>query len=210
MNFLFLDSSFYLQFGLLNEKLEWVDFREIQNKKGSSVLHGELHEFLKKNNQQVKDIKKIILSGGPGSYTGIRLAEGMAQIFEWQNVEISSFYCFEIPYFKGIKKGCWCAEAFKSEIFLYEWNEDKSRHCFIKMNQFKDYISEKKKLYHVSDRIQGYQTESTTQLLKEYPQQIFSRVLKRKDRFKPFYFRSSEKEFKISNKYSMSSKDREL
>lgn len=197
MGVLFLDSSFYLQFGLLNHQLEWIDFREIQNRKGASSLHGELYEFLGKNNVQVKDVKKIILGGGPGSYTGIRLAEGMAQIFEWQKVEINSFYSFEIPYFSGIEEGAWCAEAFKGEIFLYEWNKSKSQHSLMKESEFRDYTPKKGELYHIGDGISDRLVRSTTSLLKKHPQEIFKRILRRGERFAPFYFRTGEQEFKI-------------
>ena len=191
MNFLFLDSSYYLQFGLVDDNLEWIDFREIRNRKGSSLLHGELYKLLRENHFQIEDVGKIVLGGGPGSYTGIRLAEGIAQIFEWQKVEINSFYYFEIPYFSGVEEGTWCAEAFKGEIFLYEWNKDKSQHSFMKEDQFKAYTPSHGELYQIGN---------TTELLRKHPQKAFSRILKRKQRFSPFYFRADEREFRIPSK----------
>ena len=199
MDTLFLDSSIYLQLGMLNEQLEWIDFREIKDRKGSSIFHRELYELFEEKGLQIKSLKKIFLSNGPGSYTGVRLAEGMAQIFEWQNVDVYSFYCFELPYFSGVKKGVWCTEAFKGEIFFYEWNGAKSQNYFIKIDEFENHVQKIENLYHAEGKILNQYVLNTTSLLKKCPQKIFSNILKRKKRFSPFYFRSLKKEFKTKS-----------
>ncbi len=187
MDTLFLDSSHYLRLGILDKQFEWIDFREIKNKKGSSILHYELYKLLEEKGLQANCLKKIFLANGPGSYTGIRLAEGIAQIFEWQEVEIYSFYCFEIPYLAGVQSGAWYAEAFKGEVFLYEWDGIKTQSRLVAKSNFEDYAQKKENLYHAYNM---------ALLLKEYPQKIFSKIFERKRRFSPFYFRSLDKEFK--------------
>ncbi len=199
MDTLFLDSSAYLQLGILNEQLEWVDFKEIKNKKGSSIFHRELYEFFEEKGLQIKNLRKIFLGNGPGSYTGVRLAEGMAQIFEWQNVDVYSFYCFELPYLSGVERGVWCTEAFKGEIFFYKWNREESQNYFIKIDEFKNHVQKIKNLYHAEEGVLNQCFLNTTILLKQCPQKIFSNILKRKKRFSPFYFRSLKKEFKVKS-----------
>ena len=197
MSLLFLDTSSYLQFGLISKELEWIDFREIQNKKGSSILHGELHRFFEDNHIKGRDIKKIILGNGPGSYTGIRLGEGISQIFEWQGTQINSFYGFEIPCFSGIEAGSWCARAFKDEVFIYEWNDEQSRSLFLKTKDFKSYAPPQGDLYHTHGSFLDKELKSTTELLRKSPKKIFHRVLEQAKHLPPCYFRPLEKEFKI-------------
>ena len=199
MDTLFLDSSIYLQLGILNEQLEWIDFREIKDRKGSSIFHRELYKLFEEKGFQIKNLKKIFLGNGPGSYTGVRLAEGMAQIFEWQNVDIYSFYCFEIPYFSGVEKGIWCTEAFKGEMFFYEWNREKSQNYFVKVDEFKNHIPKITPFYYAEGKNLSQCALNTNSLLKKCPQKIFSNILKRKKRFSPFYFRSLKKEFKVKS-----------
>lgn len=49
----------------------------------SQLLIPLIAEILKKNGFQLKDISKIIVNTGPGSYTGLRIGIAVANVFGW-------------------------------------------------------------------------------------------------------------------------------
>ena len=192
---LFLDTSSYIRIGLVDADLNWVGYKEIQNKKGSSLLHNEIFEFAQEYEISLPETKRIFLCSGPGSYTGMRLSEGMAQIFKWHNAEVFSYFHFEIPNLLGVEKGFYCQEAFKGEVFIHEWNGDESSQSLIKKEVFVEKPLNDLEYYHVDGVIYDHHISSTSELVHKNPQKVFSFVLDRGKHLETFYYRTAEKEF---------------
>ena len=193
---LFIDSSQYLQFGILDESFRWIELKEIKNRKGSAIMHGEIYELLKKYKMSILDVKNIFLGNGPGSYTGIRLGEGITQILKYEEIKICSFYTFEIPFFSGIHEGSWCVNAFKNEFFIHEWKNLDISQQLISFDQFKNYTPKKGKLFYSGLNLLEKKMVNTIELIRSCSQQIFLNIYNRNQHLPPFYFRSIEREFK--------------
>ena len=204
MAYLFIDTSNHLTFGLLNEDFKWIEFVELQDKKSSTKIHSQVYEMLAVNGLKAKELRGIFQISGPGSYTGMRVSEGLSQIFEWQNIPSYSFYHFEIPWILSIKSGGWVSNAFKGELFLYSWNEDEcKKELLVSSNLEKSLASLKdkyKNLYTNFSEEFNVELNYSSDLMKNNPQKLFSFILENKIKRKPFYYRSLDQEFKVSKK----------
>ena len=195
-NYLYLDSSLFVQVGILDEDFNWVHFEVVENKKGSAVIHTILHDVLKSNNISLRSISALILANGPGSYTGIRLSEGIAQILEIEDIEIFSFYHYEVPMFCGLEDYEFYANAFKGEIFKYSYKSEGEKFDMITNDVFKGMSFENNNLYHINGELEDKYMESTSSLIKNKSKVVMSEVVKRREHNPPYYFRTLEEEFK--------------
>lgn len=191
---LYVDSSDNLTLGLLDDNLEWLEFKRFPNKKSSGVFHGLVEELLSSHGKTLFDLDRVYYGAGPGSYTGIRLVEGFCQILRWRKIKTNSFYLFEVPKLKGIKKGKWLSEAYKGEYFLYSWDEEDSNTELVKKDDVKSKFKEGD--YLVSQgNLEGIETESIIDLIRENSNEIFSKIKKSDLNKEPFYYRTIENEF---------------
>lgn len=193
---LFLDSSLYLQFGLLDENFKWIDHILIETTKSSNILHSELNRMMEKNRVSFDDIDTVFSVSGPGSYTGIRLVEGISQILTWQGKEVLSIYHFEIPKIVGFSSGVWMSEAFKGEAFLYQWNMNKEKKELLPKTLLSDFDEEN--LFSHRTDFGSFPTTSTSAMVFENPSKIFSYMLNNKTVREPYYYRELESEFKVT------------
>jgi tRNA threonylcarbamoyladenosine biosynthesis protein TsaB len=198
--YLYLDSSLFVQVGILDEGFNWIHFEVVENKKGSAVIHTILNDILKCNDVSLSNIDALILANGPGSYTGIRLSEGIAQILEIEDIEVFSFYHYEVPLLCGAQDYEFYANAFKGEVFKYIYTCDGEKFEMITSDVFKKLSFDKSNMYHINGELEDKYMESTSSLIKNKSQQIFSEVLRRKEHKPPYYFRTLEQEFKPSFK----------
>lgn len=199
---LYIDSSHYLTLGLLDESFAWIDYCEFKEKKTSGILHVELLEMLKRNKLAIDQLTQVVEAAGPGSYTGMRVAEGLCQILEWQQRECRSFYHFEVPALCGIEQGVWIAKAFKGEIFCYHFNGEASRVEFIRESELEEYFKQWQReslqvFGHYQDDLSAAK-ELTSALIYRDAQDFFKKVWERGERKGPYYFRALEQEFKVS------------
>ncbi|WP_127717689.1 hypothetical protein [Halobacteriovorax sp. HLS] len=204
MSYLFIDTSDHLVLGLLNSDYEWIEFIETTDKKSSASIHSKIYNLLEKNGLKIKEIKALFQIAGPGSYTGMRMSEGISQVLEWQNIPIYSFYHFVIPQILGIDKGAWISRAFKGEIFLYEWRGEqtkKSLHKESELPQLESSLGGELGEFwtHFSQSFPEI-PNSTGDLVKKDARRLFSFIAKSQSREKPFYYRSLENEFTVSLK----------
>ncbi len=97
MRILYIDtSSSYLYAGIVtNRKLT----SEVKKEFGHSLSEGALPSIVslfEKENLSAKDIDKIIVVNGPGSFTGIRIGITIAKVFAWGlNIPITSVSALE-------------------------------------------------------------------------------------------------------------------
>jgi tRNA threonylcarbamoyladenosine biosynthesis protein TsaB len=204
MSYLFVDTSDHLVLGLLDSNYEWIELVETNDKKSSASIHAKIYELLKRHDLKIKDVKALFQVAGPGSYTGMRISEGISQVLEWQKMPIYSFYHFVIPSILGESKGAWISRAFKGEIFLYEWRAGEVKTSLHDESELPRIESELKAELgefwtHYNESFPEI-PKSTGELLKNNSQKLFSYVADSQLREKPFYYRSLEKEFTVSQK----------
>lgn len=188
--YLFIDTSVKIVIGVLNSDYEWMNYKEIDSKKSSSILHHEVLEMLEGLELTIQKLEGIIQIAGPGSYTGMRVSEGFKQVFDWQGFSTYSFYHFDVPRILGISSGSWISKAFKGEIFVHSWNEDNQNQSLIKEI---DYKADREDQY--SSNLDFKNTQSTSEMIFNEPKKIFSYIIKNNIQNKIYYYRTLEAEF---------------
>jgi tRNA threonylcarbamoyladenosine biosynthesis protein TsaB len=207
METLFLDTTNGISVGLLNEDLEWEHFHYIDSNKSSSIVHKLIKDALDETSCSMGDIKKLIQISGPGSYTGMRVSDGISQIMDWEGLETYGLHHFQVPRILGYEKGAWLAKAFKGEIFCYEWDQNVFEQRMIRESDLPESLeklkNEKKKIFSTRsfDLIPAeVALIETSKLIKENAGEIFQEVLSRKMKEALYYFRSIDDEFSKSGK----------
>ena len=100
----------------------------------------------------IESITEVFLSNGPGSYTGVRVGEGMGQIFEWQKTSVISFYHHFVPKVIGVESGVFVCSAFKGEHFIYEWNQEKSTEKLVSGEELLEVLKNYADIYGINDQ----------------------------------------------------------
>jgi tRNA threonylcarbamoyladenosine biosynthesis protein TsaB len=199
--YLYLDTSSNFHYGLLNEELQWVDFQEVETKRTSEIIHAHINDILNKHNLNVPKLKGVFVLSGPGSYTGMRVAEGVAQILELEGVKIYSFTTFRLSEEEKEKDFMWVYEAFKGEIFF---RDPEGVEKLIKLEDLDKSELPPRLFSHGAlsnlKQVLGCEVVDFSKLIQEKPEEVFSYVLKKEFRDKPFYFRPVEVEFSKSLK----------
>ena len=84
MRTLYIDtSSSFLYAGIVNENTIEAEVKEEFGHKLSEAALPEIVSMFEKNNLQAKDVDKIIVVDGPGSFTGIRIGITIAKVYAW-------------------------------------------------------------------------------------------------------------------------------
>lgn len=193
---LYVDSTAGLVIGLLDSEFNWIEYKDIDEKKPSEVIHPEIYELASRYNLDFKNMN-FIFSAGPGSYTGMRLGEGIAQILSWDSKNVFSFRHFDVPLMIGVSEGFWVTNAFKGQVFVHTWNakEGKSEKELVNNADFK--IMDASLGYTLSNEIKEFSHLKTTKgLIHEFSREVFGKVCSLKMREPPFYFRTLDEEFK--------------
>lgn len=192
---LFLDTSHNIKIGLLNSDFSWIDYIEEETKQASSVLHSIIYNLLEKNNIAIKDLEHVFTIKGPGSYTGLRLSEGIANIFEMSGIKTRGVYQFEVPFMVGFNKGQWASSAFKKQVFIYSWDGKNRENLLISEDEFGP--SSIGDFFSFSTSCNSVSTISTQELVKNNPREIFPELAKDLSNKKIFYYRKLEDEFHV-------------
>lgn len=198
---LYIDTSEHLIIGLLDQDFQWIEYLDTNERKGSGVIHGLIHEMLKRAQVSMDDIQDIFMLSGPGSYTGMRLGEGVAQVLEMEGRKIYSTYHFDLPALTGVKSGAWLSKAFKGELFIHHWNGEEENQALISEEDLQQKITElgvENSCYtHVPEGIfEGF--KSTVEIMKENVSTLCSHLKEKDIRKDPYYYRPLEKEFKAT------------
>jgi tRNA threonylcarbamoyladenosine biosynthesis protein TsaB len=194
VHYLFVDSTLGLNIGLLDSHFNWVEFLTFESKKPSEIIHPEIHQLLNKYQLNLKSLECFTTSG-PGSYTGMRLSEGLVQVLGLSGIKIYSFYHFEVPKLSGVKEGFWATNAFKGQVFVYTWNQLSEEKILINKDQFE--IQNSKLGFTLDNSETDFSALSSSKdIIKNNPIQIFSHVHSLKMRVPPYYFRTLDEEFR--------------
>lgn len=202
MAYLYLDTTEKLIIGFLDEKFNWKSYVDMEKNKTSALIHGLIHETLEENKCHEKDLTGFLSTNGPGSYTGVRLAEGIAQVFEWQKISCYSFYHFNVPsLIKSESVGAFFSKAFKGETFICDWDKNHEQRELLPNDLFKQRLEtlekEGKEIFSHFDLEYEvpFRVQYTSDLIKDNPSILFPKVIEKKLRLPPFYYRTLDKEF---------------
>lgn len=189
--------------GILDDEFKWLSFERVVGQKASIIIQSHSQKLLDKHNLEVKDLKGIITVNGPGFYTGLRLAEGLSDVFQFFGVKHFSFYTYDIPLWCGHDKGTWFTKAYRGEYFLYEWEGPKSSQKLISSKELPEVLTEEMYFIHSELSLDQISTPlikkslMTIDLLQKYPEKIFPKAIS-SEKKEPFYFRAPEDEFKAN------------
>lgn len=120
---LFVDTSNWNLIILLEQDDKIVDsFIKKGTKKVSDIMVDSIKKLLKKNNITIKDIKRIYVTTGPGSYTGVRIALTMARTLKTLDNSYEVFTIDSLLYQAGMNKAISILDARgkKDYIAVYE------------------------------------------------------------------------------------------
>lgn len=201
MSYLFIDSTYELTLGVLDDGFKWLSFEREVGQKASQIIQKKAFELLSKCNLKPENLSGIITVNGPGFYTGLRLAEGFSDVFSFFGVKQYSFYSYEVPLWCGYNEGTWFTKAYRGEYFFYHWKGEENTVELmsskdLKINEGQHFIHSPASLDTLSSSLLKNPIE-TFNLLKDFPGKIFPKVLQGEKR-EPFYFRAPEDEFKAN------------
>ena len=204
MSYLFIDSTYDLTLGILDDGLNWLDFETISGHKASAIIQPKVFELLSKHSLKAEKLKGVITITGPGFYTGLRLAEGFADVFRFFGVKQFSLYSYEIPGWCGHKTGVWFTKAYRGEYFVYLWTDDSSKSLLLSSTELSAFDWTQPLFIHSETSLDTL-AESlikspvfTKELIKNHSEVIFRNVLQGEKR-EAFYFRAPEDEFKANS-----------
>jgi tRNA threonylcarbamoyladenosine biosynthesis protein TsaB len=203
LKYLFIDSTYDLSLGILDDGLNWLSFETHSGQKASAIIQAKTFSMLDSFKIKSHELSGVIAIHGPGFYTGLRLSEGFADVFDYFGIKKYSFYSYEIPQWCGFSKGCWFTKAYRGEYFFFRWDSTISRHEMVQVKDLESAIGSEQFFIHSKSSLDSISSPliqnplETTQLLKNHPEKIFSEVLKDQRR-EPFYFRAPEDEFKVN------------
>lgn len=97
MRYLYIDtSSSYLYSGIVEDNKLIAEIKEEYGQSLSEVALPKIVSLFEKNNLTAKDIDKIIVVNGPGSFTGIRIGITIAKVYAWSlNIPITTITSLE-------------------------------------------------------------------------------------------------------------------
>ena len=194
--YLYLDTTEKLVIGLLDENYQWVDYFEEDIRSASLRIQGIIFDNLGRHNKTVSDIKAVFQASGPGSYTGMRVSEGLSQIFEWHDYPIFSFYHFEVPQLLGIEKGTWNANAYKGDVFYYHWENENEDYELKKIESVREKEGDHLFSHYHKEPFEMINDENLTSvMIKNNPKTFFQLLEQKKLRREPYYYRPLDVEF---------------
>ena len=158
-------------------------------------------------------MQQVFTIAGPGSYTGVRLAAGITQILELvENLQVFSFYHFQVPQLLGMGEGIWMCPAFKGEYFFFNCGSGCGQTLALSaalellLGQKADchfYAANPDVRRELGRELGGEEfwqrrpLRDTSVLIHDNSAAFFSQVSFQQLRLAPFYFRPEEKEFSL-------------
>lgn len=232
---IYIDTSCHLVLGLfnlsdlLNDNIGdndfWIDYVYRPNNKSATIIHDHLYQMLTKNHLDIGKVETVFQAAGPGSYTGMRISHGIAEVLTLFDKKKYAFYHFEVPKYLGIEGGVWISRAFKGEYFVCEWRVDGSSSCHLldhnnllafffdkiemesnSLNVYTHFISDLRpeEIFDLNTKVSSLLHRinflETSNLVFTNPRALLRSVFlnSASTAKKPYYYRPLEKEFKIS------------
>ena len=97
MKVLYIDTSSSFLYSAITEDDKVIsEVKEEYGQSLSEVALPKIVEMFNKNNLSPKDVDKIFVVNGPGSFTGIRIGITIAKVYAWSlNIPITTIYSLE-------------------------------------------------------------------------------------------------------------------
>ena len=198
MAYLFVDTSHLLHVGVLDKDFKWLKSEVVETRKTSEILHEIIRSILEECRIEIPKLQGLITIAGPGSYTGMRVGEGLAQVFELDGINVYSFYSSDIPQILGDNSSQWVFPAFKKEYYIRTSDGE----MLLSEDDFEQKFSgsdDNSSLYtHGVNELSAICGANTRELLISRPGDIFPHVIEQGMRKRPYYFRPLDVEFKKS------------
>lgn len=190
--------------GLLDDEFRWLELSHHTGQKASAILQKEVREAAKKFGIKLKDLNGIVSIAGPGFYTGLRLSEGFADIFQIFQIPIYSIYSYELPKLCGVESGTWMTKAYRGEYFFHHWDKESSKNILLSAKELPEYLGNLNDVYiHSQAAIDDLSRShlrlslNTQDLVRIHPE-IFKVIVQEHYKRESFYFRAPEDEFRVS------------
>lgn len=204
MSTLFIDTSYNQTIGLLGNEGTWTARKTLIGQKSSSILHAELHTLLLSEGKKPADITNVLYVAGPGFYTGLRIAHGLADMLRIEGRTLRNFYNFEIPRLLGVAEYTWVTKAYRGEIFVHKCTLESDETVLLSEKEFMARAWNGTVYIHHTSALDAVMNEkipqalSTEELMFDRIQEIVGAV-KHTSRVRDlYYFRPPEEEFKPS------------
>lgn len=102
---LFFDTcTHYLNVGIVKDSELLYEYKKNSEKEHSKIALEEIKKALEETNIKPNEINKIIVTTGPGSYTGIRIGVTIAKTYAWDKkidiIPASSLMCLALSGFE--------------------------------------------------------------------------------------------------------------
>ena len=208
MTALFIDSTYDITLGILDDDLEWVEFSTFAGLKASTVIQKEAHQLLSNAGVDIRDLSSVLTVAGPGFYTGLRLSEGFADVLTFSGIKNYSFLSYSIPAWTGVESGVWMTKAYRGEYFFHLWNEQGSQNKLVATKELENFLAsvDKSNFYihsepavdEFSRKLLPESRKTSLHLLQKNSHSIFKRLFETESKVDSYYFRAPEDEFKVS------------
>lgn len=119
----------------------------LASEKTQYLLYPSIQNILKEQNIEIKDLQSFIFCAGPGGYTNLRIAQGLAKIIQMSGVNIYSYYHHHLPRLMGKKKGIFFSWAYKNQVYLYLYDNDLYEEKLINQDQLENQLLENYETY---------------------------------------------------------------
>ena len=205
MSVLFVDTTYDISLGILDDECRWVEFRRHIGQRASILLQKEANQLFQDHGIVPHELKAVVTVAGPGFYTGLRLSEGLADVFEFFGIPHYSFLSYELPFLCGHKQGVWFTKAYRGEYFFHHWEGLNLKSVLVPAKDLVTYLADLDEVFIHSESALDEMSltfikkfVSTNELIKNQPRKIFAEVLQNKSKRESFYFRAPEDEFRVS------------
>jgi|GEM_PF-969166 len=202
---LYVDSSYDLTIGLLDNQGTWLERSKITDAKTSEVLQVEIFNLLNKHKLNYRKLTSLITSAGPGFYTGLRLTEGLSDLSKIIKIPCFSFYNYEIPRWSGVCEGTWLTKAYKGEYLLYHWNDLDHSSELLGSHELETWLKSEQAFYYPSEksldeRLKQHVSKGTCveTLFFSNGEVLLHKVIQSQQTRSSYYFRPSEEEYKAN------------
>ena len=204
---LFIDSTYDITLGILDDEMGWISFQRFIGQRSSNILQKETHNLLKAAGIKTSDLSQVITVAGPGFYTGLRLSEGVSDVFRFADINHFSFYSYQLPLLLGVESGYWMTKAYRGEYFFHRWDLNDKSNILVTESELPSFIEKLKEerafihsdtaLDEISRNLLKDATD-THSLLRNRSKDIFKKIIAENSRVDSYYFRAPEDEFRVS------------
>ena len=152
---LILDTSAnQLSVGIADEHEVLYKVQFVAQKKQSELATLEIEKALKVMDIDSKELTRIIVSKGPGSYTGVRIALTIAKVMSYVH-QIPVCAISSLQSLVGVEPKAIAiidARSDKSYLGVYHYGKEKIKERIVDNNELKDYLTKYKEYEVFGDR----------------------------------------------------------